>query len=47
MYEELDFTKSFKKLKELFLAYNEVIKKEYPTQYKKLSLKSTQIETMK
>lgn len=47
MYPELDFTKSFHKLKELFLAYNQVIKTQHPTLYKKLSLKSTQIETMK
>lgn len=47
MYLELDFTKSFHKLKELFEAYNQVLKVEKPYQYKKLSLKSTHLETMK
>jgi hypothetical protein len=47
MYLELDFTKSFHKLKELFEAYNKVLKVEKPHHYKKLSLKSTHLETMK
>jgi hypothetical protein len=47
MYPELNFAKSFSKLKELFGAYNKVVKDRHPEQYKKLSLKSTQIETMK
>lgn len=47
MYLELDFTKSFHKLKELFEAYNQVLKVNTPHHYKKLSLKSTHLETMK
>jgi hypothetical protein len=47
MYPELNFAKPFSKLKELFRAYNKVVKDRHPQQYKKLSLKSTQIETMK
>ena len=47
MYLQLDFTESFRKLKALFIAYNKVVKVQKPEHYKKLSLKSTHLETMK
>lgn len=45
MYQEIDFTPTFNKLREVFILYNEKLKLIKPQQYRKLSLKSTHMET--
>ncbi len=47
MYLEIDFTQTFQKLREHFIAANLVLKVQRPREYRKLSLKSTHMETMK
>jgi hypothetical protein len=45
MYQEINFTPTFKKLRDAFILYNEKLKLDKPKEYRKLSLKSTHMET--
>lgn len=47
MHKQIDFTQTYKKLRQVFVVYNEKLKEQQPEKFRKLSLKSTHMETVR